>query len=111
MTAEEIRQAVRDLEERDEKKYGRPHWIPVLRAACRQARSAERYTGRFAGAWVLDELARETGEDWRPGLSTLVRSGFIEPDGPPTRGGGRRYYTMKQRPTIEEALAEIGQPV
>lgn len=110
MTHEETRQAVLDLGTHDQMTRGGPYWIPVLRAACRQAKIAENYGGRFAGSWVLSEMARETGEQWRPGLRTLVTYGLLQPDGAPTRGGRRRYYRMANRQVIEQTLAEIGQP-
>jgi len=110
MTDDETRQAVLDLWTYDQATYGRPYWIPVLRAACRQAKIAENYGGRFAGSWVLSEMARETGEPWRPGLRVLVTFGLLQPDGPATRGGRRRYYRMANRELIEKVLRRTGQP-
>lgn len=86
----------------------RPDWIPVLRAACAAARRAESYDGEFAGAWVLSELEKQTGNrEWRPGLRTLAAYGLLEKSGPSTRGGRRSYYRMPDRPGVEQALQEL----
>lgn len=88
--------------------YEREDWIPVLRAACVQARKTEPYGGRFAGSWVLQELAGETGNaEWRPGLRLLVAYGLLEKDGESTRGGRRAYYRMPDLEGIEQALKEL----
>ena len=89
----------------------RPEWVPVLRAACVCAERAERFdgefAGEFAGAWVLSELKRETGEGWRPGLRTLATFGLLEKSGESVRGGRRAYYRMPDRSGVEAALAEL----
>lgn len=86
----------------------RPDWIPVVRAACEAARMAESYDGEFAGAWVLGELTKKTGNsEWRPGLRTLVAYGLLEKSGPSTRGGRRSYYRMPDRHGVEQALQEL----
>jgi hypothetical protein len=88
--------------------YEREDWLPVLRAACAQAQKTEPYGGRFAGSWVLQELAALTGSaEWRPGLRLLVAYGLLEKDGESTRGGRRAYYRMPDRAGVEAALKEI----
>lgn len=87
-----------------------PDWLPVVRAACVQAREAEPYGGEFAGSWVLAKMKEQTGEPaWRPGLRLLVAYGLLEKSGPSTRGGRRAYYRMPDRAGIEEALRELEQ--
>jgi hypothetical protein len=81
-----------------------PEWLPVLEAAIAVAASAESHGGEFAGAWVVDELARRSGRRWVPNLRILVSYGFIEKSGPSTRGGRRAYYRMLDRPGVERAL-------
>lgn len=86
-----------------------PDWLPVLRAACAEARKSEPHGGRFAGAWVLDELGQQTGmRQWRPGLRRLVAYGLLEKAGESTRGGSRAYYRMPDREGVERALAKVG---
>lgn len=88
--------------------YERGDWLPVLRAACVQARKTQPYGGRFAGSWVLQELASQTGNrEWRPGLRLLVAYGLLEKDGESTRGGRRAYYRMPDPDGVEQALAEL----
>lgn len=86
----------------------RPEWIPILRAACVCARNAEALGGDFAGAWVLNEVARQTGQRvWQPGLRTLTAYGLLEKSGESTRGGRRAYYRMPDRLGVELALQEL----
>lgn len=85
----------------------RPDWIAALSAACVTARIAEDFSGDFAGAWVLDELERQNGTRWLPGLRTLATYGLIEKSGPSTRGGRRAYYRMPDRQGVEMALEEL----
>jgi hypothetical protein len=88
--------------------YEHPDWIPVLQAACAQARKSEPYGGQFAGSWVLKELQAQTGHPaWRPGLRRLVTYGLLEKVGESTRGGRRAYYRMPDRREIELSLADI----
>jgi hypothetical protein len=82
----------------------RPEWLSVLDAAITVAANAEPYGGEFAGAWVLDELAKGGGQRWFPNLRILVSYGLIEKSGPSTRGGRRAYYRMPDRIEIEQAL-------
>jgi len=85
----------------------RPEWLPVLDAACSCARVAEPYGGEFAGAWVIDELARTTGVRWLPGLRTLVSFGLLEKSGETVRGGRRAYYRMPDPGGVAQALREV----
>ncbi len=88
--------------------YEYPDWIPILRAACVQARKSELYGGQFAGSWVLREASTTvSGRVWRPGLRRLVAYGLLEKVGESTRGGRRAYYRMPRRDEIESALAEL----
>lgn len=88
--------------------YEHPDWVPVLRAACTQARKSEPYGGQFAGRWVLQELAEVTGQpQWQPGLRRLVSYGLLEKVGESTRGGRRAYYRMPDREGVERALATL----
>ena len=99
---EETKRAVMSLA------FERPDWIPVLRAAHTQAQKTEPFGGRFAGSWVLDELARQTGtKAWRPGLRLLVAWGLLEKAGDSTRGGRRAYYRMPDPNGVNEALREL----
>jgi hypothetical protein len=82
-----------------------PEWIPVLDAATAVAAAVEESGGEFAGAWVLDELAKRGGPRWVPNLRILVSYELLEKSGPSTRGGRRAYYRMSHRRAIEEALA------
>jgi hypothetical protein len=93
--------------------YDHPEWVPVLRAACAQARKSEPFGGQFAGRWVLQELAQQTGRpEWQPGLRRLVAYGLLEKVGESTRGGRRAYYRMPDCPGVEQALEEIpDQPI
>lgn len=86
----------------------RPDWIPALRAACESAHRAEPYGGEFAGAWVLSDLERMTGDrTWLPGLRTLATYGLLEKAGQSTRGGRRAYYRMPDRQGVELGLQEL----
>jgi hypothetical protein len=88
--------------------YEYPDWVPVLRAACVQARKSEPFGGQFAGRWVLQELARQTGRpEWQPGLRRLVAYGLLEKVGESTRGGRRAYYRMPDRAGVEDALGGL----
>ena len=88
--------------------YDHPDWVPVLRAACTQALKSEPYGGQFAGRWVLQELAAQSGSsEWHPGLRRLVAYGLLEKAGESTRGGRRAYYKMPHRAEIELALDEL----
>ena len=88
--------------------YEYPDWVPVLRAACAQARKSEPYGGQFAGSWVLKELQEQTGDPaWRPGLRRLVAYGLLVKVGESTRGGRRAYYQMPDRAEIERILNEM----
>ena len=88
--------------------FEQPGWLPVVRAACAQAREAEPYGGEFAGSWVLQKMKDQTGEPaWRPGLRLLVAYGIIEKSGESTRGGRREYYRMPDRAGVEEALKAV----
>jgi hypothetical protein len=85
-----------------------PHWIPVLEAACAQARTAEPFGGEFAGSYVVQEVSRVAGQRVHvPGLRILVTYGLLEKSGESTRGGRRAYYRMPERASIEAALAEL----
>jgi hypothetical protein len=88
--------------------YEHSDWVPVLQAACEQARKAEPYGGEFAGSWVLRELGQRTGTPaWRPGLRLLTVYGLLAKSGESTRGGRRAYYRMPDRLGVEQALAEL----
>jgi hypothetical protein len=79
-----------------------------LRAAAEQARKTEPLGGEFAGTWVLNELAAQTGvRQWRPGLRLLVTHGLLEKVGESTRSGRRAYYRMPDREGVERALHEL----
>jgi hypothetical protein len=86
--------------------YERPEWLPVLEAAVSVATDTEEHGGEFAGAWVVDELARQGGRRWVPNLRLLVTYGLLEKSGPSTRGGRRAYYRMPHRREVEQALQE-----
>src|SRR5919197_5465372 len=79
-------------------------WLPVLEAAAAVAASVEEHGGEFAGAWVVDELARRGASRWIPNLRLLVSYGLVEKSGPSTRGGRRAYYRMPDRSGVESAL-------
>lgn len=82
-----------------------PEERPLLQAACDQARKCE--PGDFAGSWVLEEMAQQTGKPaWRPGLRRLSAFGLIEKTDT-SRGGRRAYYRMPDRPAVEQVLAEL----
>lgn len=81
-----------------------PEWLPVLEAAAVVAANVEQHGGEFAGAWVVDELARRSGRRWIPNLRILVTYGLLEKSGPSTRGGRRAYYRMPDRLEVERAL-------
>jgi hypothetical protein len=88
--------------------FEQPDWVPVLQAACEQARASEPYGGEFAGSWVLRKLEELTGQpSWRPGLRLLVGYGLIEKSGESTRGGRRAYYRMPDREGVCLALDEL----
>ena len=88
--------------------YDHPDWIPVLQAACVQARKSEPFGGQFAGRWVLQEWARQAGSQrWKPGLRRLVAYGLLEKVGESTRGGRRAYYRMVDRAGVEQALKDL----
>jgi hypothetical protein len=82
----------------------RPEWVPVLEAATAVAARAEEHGGEFAGAWVVDELARRGAGRWIPNLRILVSYGLLEKSGPSTRGGRRAYYRMPDRAAVSKAL-------
>src|ERR671931_871490 len=79
-------------------------WLPVLEAAAAVAASVEEHGHEFAGAWVVDELARRGLSRWIPNLRILVSYGLLEKSGPSTRGGRRAYYRMLDRAGVEDAL-------
>ena len=82
-----------------------PDWLPVLEAATVVAERVEEHGGgEFAGAWVVDELARRGSPRWIPNLRILVSYGLLEKSGPSTRGGRRAYYRMLDRKGVAEAL-------
>lgn len=87
--------------------YERPAWLPVLEAACTCARAARPYGGEFAGTWVIEELARQTGVRWLPGLRTLVAFGLLEKSGETVRGGRRAYYRMSDPDNVEHAVQAV----
>lgn len=102
MSAADTRQVVMRLA------HEHPDWLPVVRAACIQARQTEHTCGEFAGSWVLQEVTRATGRpEWRPGLRLLSSWGLIEKTGI-ARGGRRAYYRMPDREAVEQALEEVG---
>jgi hypothetical protein len=82
-----------------------PDWLPVLDAATAVAAEAEPHGGEFAGAWVVNELARRGSARWIPNLRILVSYGLLEKSGPSTRGGRRAYYRMPDRVGVERAIA------
>jgi hypothetical protein len=79
-------------------------WLPVLEAAASVAASLEAHGGEFAGAWVVDELARRGLRRWIPNLRILVSYGLLEKSGSSTRGGRRAYYRMPERAAVVKAL-------
>lgn len=82
-----------------------PEWLPILEAATSVAARVEEHGGgEFAGAWVVDELARRGLSRWIPNLRILVSYGLLEKSGPSTRGGRRAYYRMLDRAGVEDAL-------
>ena len=81
-----------------------PEWLPVLEAAAAVAGNVEEQGGEFAGAWVVDELARRGSRRWIPNLRILVSYGLLEKSGPSTRGGRRAYYRMPERTDVLRAL-------
>jgi hypothetical protein len=88
--------------------FEHPDWVPVLQAACLQDRESEPFGGVFAGSWVLQKVAEQTGEPvWKPGLRLLVAAGLLEKAGESTRGGRRAYYRMPDRTGVEQALEEL----
>jgi hypothetical protein len=76
----------------------------VLEAAASVAAELEPHGGEFAGAWVVDELARRGLPRWIPNLRILVSHGLLEKSGPSTRGGRRAYYRMPNREEVVKAL-------
>jgi hypothetical protein len=98
----DTRQSVRRLAQEQ------PHWVPVLRAACIQAKVAEPFGGEFAGSYVVQEVVRMAGQRVHvPGLRILVTYGLLEKCGESTRGGRRAYYRMPDREGVETALREL----
>jgi len=91
-----------------------PDWVPVLEAAAAVAERVEGKGGEFAGAWVVDELARRGSPRWIPNLRILVSYQLLEKSGPSTRGGRRAYYRMPDRAGVVRALeawrASAGKP-
>lgn len=86
--------------------HERADWIPILEAACAEAEQAEPFGGRFAGRWVLQRAAHDTGRPvWVPGLRLLVGYGLIDKDGESTRGGRRAYYRMTEWREVKGALS------
>src|SRR5437764_3551198 len=84
-----------------------PDWLPVLEAATVVAERVEEHGGgEFAGAWVVEELARRGSPRWIPNLRILVSYGLLEKSGPSTRGGRRAYYRMTDRAGVVKALEE-----
>jgi hypothetical protein len=82
-----------------------PEWLPILEAATAVAARVEEHGGgEFAGAWVVDELARRGLSRWIPNLRILVSYGLLEKSGASTKGGRRAYYRMLDRAGVEEAL-------
>lgn len=81
-----------------------PEWLPVLEAAVAVAANVEGHGGEFAGAWVVDELARRGRPRWIPNLRILVGFGLLEKSGASTHGGRRAYYRMPDRTGVEKAL-------
>jgi hypothetical protein len=81
-----------------------PDWLPVLEAAAAVAASAEEHGGEFAGASVVDELARRGRPRRIPNLRIFVSYGVLEKSGASTRGGRRAYYRMPDRAGVEAAL-------
>jgi hypothetical protein len=81
-----------------------PDWLPVLEAAASVAADLESQGGEFAGAWVVNELARRGLPRWIPNLRILVSYGLLEKSGPSTRGGRRAYYRMPDRAGVVKAL-------
>jgi hypothetical protein len=81
-----------------------PEWLPVLEAAAAVAGNVEEHGGEFAGAWVVDELARRGTPRWIPNLRILVSYGLLEKSGPSTRGGRRAYYRMPDRAGVVRAI-------
>jgi len=96
-----------------------PEWLPVLEATAAVAGNVEEHGGEFAGAWVVDELARRGSPRWIPNLRILVSYGLLEKSGPSTRGGRRAYYRMPDRVGVMRAVeawranegAESGRPL
>jgi hypothetical protein len=80
-----------------------PKWLPVVAAAYLQARRTAAYGGRFAGAWVLNELG-----GWVPSLRPLAAAGILEKSGDTVRGGRRAYYCMPDADGVERALRQVG---
>lgn len=81
-----------------------PEWLFVLDAAAAVAASAEGHGGEFAGASVVDEVARRGSSRRIPNLRILVSYGLLEKSGPSTRGGRRAYYRMLDRAGVVQAL-------
>jgi hypothetical protein len=79
-----------------------PKWLPVVVSAYQQARRTAPYGGRFAGAWVLQDLG-----DWVPSLRSLVAAGVVEKSGATVRGGRRAYYCMPDADGVERALRQL----
>ncbi len=89
-------------------KRERPEWLRVLEAALVVAERSEPYGGEFAGAWVLDELEKQSGQRvWLPNLRVLMTYGFLEKAGESTRGGRRAYYRLIDRRTLGRVVAQL----
>lgn len=84
----------------------RPEWLPVLEAALSVAERVAPYGGEFAGAWVLDELEKQSGRPtWLPNLRVLVTYGFLTKAGESTRGGRRAYYRFNNAKAIRDVFS------
>jgi hypothetical protein len=85
----------------------RPDWLPVLDAAATVAAELEEHGGEFAGASVVDELARRGSRRWIPNLRILVSYGLLQKSGASTRGGRRAYYRMPDRAGVVQAIEAL----
>jgi hypothetical protein len=77
-------------------------WLPVVVAAYWQSRRTAAYGGRFAGAWVVNDLG-----GWVPSLRLLAAAGILEKSGDTVRGGRRAYYRMPDADGVEKALRQL----
>ena len=98
ITSPDVDEAVRHLAREH------PDWLPVLDAAVAVAERAEALDGVFAGAWVVDELARRGQGRRVPNLRLLASYGLVEKFGRTSRGGRRAYYRMPARLSVAEAV-------